>query len=187
MPGVRQDVLASGDSRAAVQGAGVQYNVILGGDGRATARPVMGCACALGGIASGETAITVTALDRFGRELGLAFQMVDDLLGIWGDPAVTGKPAGNDLARRKRSMPVVAALNSGTRSATELAGIYHSSTPMSPADVDRAVALIEATGGRRLTQRQADRHMRAAVTALPDWMAADDLIALTQLATRRDR
>ena len=46
------------------------------------------------------------ALRDYGRHLGLAFQAIDDLLGIWGDPATTGKPAGSDLRQRKKSMPI---------------------------------------------------------------------------------
>ena len=55
---------------------------------------LLGCACALGGLAVRADPLTVAALDLFGRELGMAFQLTDDLLGIWGDPAVTGKPVG---------------------------------------------------------------------------------------------
>ncbi|WP_405008856.1 polyprenyl synthetase family protein [Kitasatospora purpeofusca] len=54
----------------------------------------------------------------------MAFQLVDDLLGIWGDPAVTGKPVFNDLRRRKLSVPVVAALESGTADGDRLAEEY---------------------------------------------------------------
>lgn len=43
----------------------------------------------------------------FGRNLGLAFQVQDDVIGIWGDPVVSGKPAGADLIRRKKTLPVV--------------------------------------------------------------------------------
>ncbi len=46
-------------------------------------------------------------LGSFGRNLGLAFQIQDDILGIWGDPAVTGKAAGNDILRRKKSLPLL--------------------------------------------------------------------------------
>ena len=47
---------------------------------------------------------------EYGDHLGLAFQLVDDLLGIWGDPAVTGKPIWSDLRQRKKSLPVASAL-----------------------------------------------------------------------------
>jgi geranylgeranyl diphosphate synthase type I len=72
---------------------------------------LLGCAAALGAVLAGAPAATVTALDRAGRHLGVAFQVIDDLLGIWGDPAVTGKPVHADLRRRKKTFPVLAALD----------------------------------------------------------------------------
>ncbi len=75
---------------------------------------LLGGACAIGALYAGAAPGVAAALDAFGRQLGLAFQLVDDILGIWGDPAVTGKPAGADLLSRKKSLPVVAALTSGT-------------------------------------------------------------------------
>ena len=56
----------------------------------------------------------VDRLREFGEHVGLAFQFVDDLLGIWGDPGVTGKAVYSDLVNRKKSLPVVATLTSGT-------------------------------------------------------------------------
>ena len=60
------------------------------------------------------------ALRDYGRHLGVAFQAVDDLLGIWGEPTTTGKPVGNDIRLRKKSMPIVAALAAGDDAAREL-------------------------------------------------------------------
>ncbi|WP_432279065.1 geranylgeranyl diphosphate synthase IdsB [Nocardia brasiliensis] len=148
---------------------------------------LMGCACALGALCGGGDAETVAAMDEFGRELGLAFQIVDDMIGIWGDPGVSGKPAGNDLACRKRSMPVVAALGSGTDSVAELSNLYLSNAPMTLADVARATALIETAGGKAMAQRYADERLTAAIATLPSWSAAGELIALAQLVTHRDK
>ncbi|WP_204041803.1 polyprenyl synthetase family protein, partial [Acrocarpospora phusangensis] len=75
---------------------------------------LIACACALGGLFGGGTAAQIEHLRAFGDRLGLAFQLADDLLGIWGDPKVTGKPVHSDLANRKKSLPVVSALSSGT-------------------------------------------------------------------------
>lgn len=50
-------------------------------------------------------------LEAFGEALGMAFQIQDDLLGIWGDPAVTGKPAADDLRARKKTLPVILAMD----------------------------------------------------------------------------
>ena len=58
------------------------------------------CACAVGASFGGGSPEQVQCLRDFGAHLGLAFQHVDDLLGIWGDPAVTGKPVYSDLRSR---------------------------------------------------------------------------------------
>jgi geranylgeranyl diphosphate synthase type I len=148
---------------------------------------LMGCACAVGALCAGADPVTVSEMDRFGREIGLAFQFMDDIIGIWGDPSVTGKPIGNDLIRRKYTLPVVAAMSSGGDAAVELASLYNSSGPMTPADVAKAVTLIEAAGGRRVAEQYADEQLAAATDALPDWSASTHLLTLTRLARHRDR
>jgi geranylgeranyl diphosphate synthase, type I len=75
---------------------------------------LMGCACAMGASFGAGDLEQVGRLRRYVLHLGLAFQHVDDLLGIWGDPAVTGKSIYSDLRSRKKSLPVVAALTSHT-------------------------------------------------------------------------
>ncbi|WP_428834310.1 polyprenyl synthetase family protein [Lentzea roselyniae] len=63
----------------------------------------------------------ITALSQFGQHLGLAFQLIDGLLGIWGSPRANGKPADNGLLAGKKPLPVAAALASGSRSGNESA------------------------------------------------------------------
>jgi geranylgeranyl diphosphate synthase, type I len=70
---------------------------------------LLGSACALGALWAGADSIVTTALYRFGCTLRIAFQCVDDTFRVWGDPAITGKPLGSDLAMRKWMLPVVAA------------------------------------------------------------------------------
>jgi geranylgeranyl diphosphate synthase type I len=72
---------------------------------------LLGCSAALGAVLGGAPPATVAALDRAGRHMGIAFQLVDDVLGIWGDPAVTGKPVHGDLRERKKTFPVLTALS----------------------------------------------------------------------------
>ncbi|GGZ30831.1 polyprenyl synthetase [Streptomyces inusitatus] len=150
---------------------------------------LLGCSCALGALYAGATPERTSALDAFGREAGLAFQLIDDLIGIWGDPGRTGKPAGADLAARKKSLPVVAALGSGTPAGEELAALY--GAPMSPADILRAAEAVERAGGRDWAQHQAAERMGVAVQelsrAVPDLAAAGDLLALAEFVTRRTR
>jgi geranylgeranyl diphosphate synthase type I len=94
---------------------------------------LLGCAASMGAILAGAPGATVGALRDYGRYLGLAFQAVDDLLGIWGDPAQTGKPAGSDLRQRKKSMPVVSALAAGGPESDELRDLISGPVPTPPA------------------------------------------------------
>jgi geranylgeranyl diphosphate synthase type I len=147
-------------------------------------------ACALGALFGGTTPETVARLRGFGEQLGLAFQLVDDLLGIWGDPKVTGKPIYSDLRNRKKSLPVVAALTSNTPAGHELAGLYHRPTPLTTADLAHAAALIDTAGGRTWSQTEADRLLASALyelgQAAPVEPVATELGALARLATHRD-
>jgi geranylgeranyl diphosphate synthase, type I len=68
---------------------------------------LIGAATAIGVLIGNASASQVNDLFEFGRATGLAFQIQDDVLGIWGDPAVTGKAAGNDILRRKKSLPML--------------------------------------------------------------------------------
>jgi geranylgeranyl diphosphate synthase type I len=152
---------------------------------------LLGCCCALGGLYGGGAPDTVAALDGFGRRLGLAFQLVDDLLGIWGDPDRTGKPARADLAARKKSLPVVYALTSGTRASRLLEGWYRAAGPLPDRDsdlVDMADLVAEA-GGREWARKRAETEIAAALdeltTALPDPATTRELRALAALVTQR--
>jgi geranylgeranyl diphosphate synthase type I len=151
---------------------------------------LIGGACGLGALFGGGDHHQVDQLRDFGEHLGLAYQFVDDLLGIWGDPSVTGKPVYSDLHSRKKSQPVVSALNSGTAPGQELAELYHRERPMSNVDVEHAANLIDLAGGRAWSQSttsdlvaQALRHLGSAG---PSTYAAAELTALAGLITSRD-
>ncbi|MEU7532454.1 family 2 encapsulin nanocompartment cargo protein polyprenyl transferase [Saccharothrix sp. NPDC042600] len=152
---------------------------------------LIGAACAVGALYGDAQGDQVEQLRSFGELVGLAFQFTDDLLGIWGDPALTGKPVYSDLNNRKKSLPVVAALASGTPAARELDELYHCDAQLGPAELERAAELIEATGARAWSLSQAEDlvararvHLRAAD---PDDRAERELDSLARLATRRDR
>lgn len=150
---------------------------------------LLGCACALGALYAGAGPDEADAMDAFGREAGLAFQLIDDLIGIWGDPGHTGKPAGADLIARKKSLPVVAALTSGTTAGEELAALY--AGPMTGDDVRKAAEAVDRAGGRDWAQAHAADRMGRAVQqlsrAVPDLGAAGGLLALAEFVTRRTK
>ncbi|WP_307867818.1 family 2 encapsulin nanocompartment cargo protein polyprenyl transferase [Umezawaea beigongshangensis] len=152
---------------------------------------LLGGCCALGALAAGADPDRVRHLRGFGARLGLAFQLVDDLLGIWGDPEVTGKPVFSDLQNRKKSLPVVAALSSHTAAARELDALYRSDEVLTETDLARAAELIDVAGGRRWARTKADEQLSLAAEHLrvagAEPVAAAELMELAKLVTRRDR
>lgn len=144
---------------------------------------LLGCAAALGAVLGGAAPGTATALDRAGRHLGVAFQIVDDVLGIWGDPQVTGKPVHGDLRERKKTFPVLVAL--GSPQGDRIAALLEAGD-----DPGGAAALIEESGGRAAALAEARRHLAAVETALGGVPlaagAARDLRSLLAHVVRRD-
>jgi geranylgeranyl diphosphate synthase, type I len=130
---------------------------------------LLGCAASIGAILAGAPDATVGALRDYGRFLGLAFQAVDDLLGIWGDPTQTGKPAGSDLRQRKKSMPVVSALAAGGPDADELRALITGPAPAAAigdeAEMDAAEA--EALVGPEAVAAVDGLAVRTAATGAP--------------------
>lgn len=151
---------------------------------------LLGCACGLGALFGGAEPTRIESMQRFGRDLGLAFQLVDDLLGIWGDPKATGKPACSDLFNHKKSLPVVAALMHKTGASEELAQVYLDRRPLEADQVSRVAELVDAAGGRRWAAGEAELRLQTAASHLravhPEAQAADELRELTQLVVRRD-
>ncbi|TNC27766.1 polyprenyl synthetase family protein [Amycolatopsis alkalitolerans] len=148
---------------------------------------LLGASCALGALAGGGSRERAGHLRCFGEQVGLAFQLVDDLLGIWGDPAVTGKPVYSDLRNRKKTLPVVAALASGTEAGGELAARYG----VAPGNLPREAELVELAGGRAWAEAEAARllheaqaHLGAAgIEARP----RTELETLARFIVQRDR
>lgn len=125
---------------------------------------LIAAAAGLGGIVGGADAATVAALFAFGENLGLAFQVQDDVLGVWGDPEVTGKPYAADLYRRKLSLPVIHALRCAADRA-ELEAIYRQAE-VGDAEVTRALAVLAAAGSRSYTEATAAGFHARALEAL---------------------
>jgi geranylgeranyl diphosphate synthase type I len=144
---------------------------------------LLGGAAALGALLGGAPPATAAALDRAGRHLGIAFQIVDDVLGIWGDPRVTGKPVHGDLRERKKTFPILVALDSP--SGERLAALLRSGN-----EPEAAAALIEEAGGRAAALTEARRHLTAVETTLAHVPlapgAAGELRALLAFLVRRD-
>jgi geranylgeranyl diphosphate synthase type I len=138
---------------------------------------LMACACSIGAIHVGAPPALAMGLAGFGAHVGLAFQLTDDLLGIWGAPEVTGKPVRSDLRARKKSLPVVAALTSGTAEAGELGALLAGSEPLSEDELLRGAGLVEQAGGRAWVETEADQQLAAASACLAETDMPEDVRA----------
>jgi len=117
----------------------------------------------LGALVGGADEATRRHLAEFGRSLGLAFQMQDDILGIWGDEAVSGKSAASDILARKKSLPVVYALEDA-RVGEELRARYAQS--IAPTGVPAVLDLLAQAGAQEYTVQATRTAHRQALHAL---------------------
>ncbi len=127
-----------------------------------------------------------SAYAEFGENIGIAFQITDDILGIWGDPRVTGKSAASDILCKKKSLPTIY----GLQRLPALRALYQRAE-LTPADVGGVLALLDSVNAREYSQRQADAYHAAALAALDRAQtknrAADRLRELAALMTNRKR
>ena len=122
---------------------------------------LLGAACHLGALLSSDDPDRVDHYRRFGEQLGIAFQIYDDILGIWGHSSITGKSSANDILRKKKSLPVLF----GLAQQPALADIYARET-MTPDDAARVLSLLEGAGARQFAQHMAEQHREAAIAEL---------------------
>ncbi|MFJ3670977.1 polyprenyl synthetase family protein [Streptomyces sp. NPDC090106] len=141
---------------------------------------LLGGSLALGALLGGAPSAVAATLDRAGRHLGVAFQIVDDVLGIWGDPDVTGKAVHADLRERKKTLPVLLALRTAP-----LAGLLESG-----ARPEEVAARVEEAGGRSGALAEAHHQIATANTLLTELplkpAPLDELRTLLQFLTTRD-
>jgi len=146
---------------------------------------LLGACTELGAIAAGCSDERRTAFRDFGTYLGLAFQAQDDILGIWGDAALTGKSNESDLIARKKSLPVLYGLQRDGRFKTRW-----NSGPIRENETEDVVQLLEAEGARQQTQDAASRMTEQALEALnraaPEGEASQALMDLTNRLLRRE-
>jgi geranylgeranyl diphosphate synthase type I len=153
----------------------------------------LACGAHLAGGEPARTRALVEGLERVGRHVGLAYQLRDDLLGLFGDPRLSGKPADGDFAQAKRTFPVLAA---HVRASAEVREELERLWALPPEQKDaaalaRARALVEGAGGRAATERVISRSSRTArrhIAALPgeDRRLHGMLDALVQRLAGRD-
>jgi len=156
-----------------------------------TARYGFSAPLVCGAMLAGADAELCKALERVGRHVGLAFQLRDDLIGLFGNASVAGKAADGDFVQGKRTFPVLAAYTRAPADAREELERLWSLPPEAKdaAALARARALVEEHGGRTACERlveRASRSGRRALLALPDRGGVRDLLdaLITRLTWR---
>ncbi len=143
---------------------------------------------AIGAVLGGGEPATVAALEHFGIALGIGFQAVDDVLGIWGDEAATGKPVGNDLREQKKSMPIAIAFDRGGDIADAVRAAF--SEPMNNSQIAALATQLEGAGIRDEVQSIARDYLDDAIATLDTVELAagarEELIDLANFIWERD-
>jgi geranylgeranyl diphosphate synthase type I len=123
---------------------------------------------------------------QFGYHLGLAFQVQDDILGIWGDEALTGKSTASDLVEGKNSLPVLYALGRQGKFAARW-----KQGPITPAEVKTAAALLEEEGGRAYAEEISEKETQVALKYLGEvntqGAAGESMLELANMLLKRNQ
>jgi geranylgeranyl diphosphate synthase type I len=124
----------------------------------------------LGAIVATGDDHSVAHYDSFGENLGMAFQIQDDILGVWGDPRVSGKSAATDIRSKKKALPAVLALNQSDdpEAAQRLAELYALAGPLEEPAIQDALAILDRVGARPRAEEMARTYYRQALQSLDD-------------------
>ena len=132
-----------------------------------TAR-LLAASAQLGAIVASDDEDLVSLYYRFGQQLGMAFQIQDDILGAWGQEAITGKSSATDIRDKKKTLPVVYALNhpEEREAALQLRALYSQEGPLDETAVERALDILDRTGAREYAEGLASEYHRLALGSL---------------------
>ncbi|MPZ48341.1 MAG: polyprenyl synthetase family protein [Dehalococcoidia bacterium] len=127
---------------------------------------LLSAALQAGALVAGADADEIERFGVFGRQLGLAFQIRDDILGIWGEGTATGKPVGADIARKKKSLPIVQAFEQVVGPDRDLLRNVYSTPAIEDEDVDVVLGVLQRWNCRYFAQGLAEDYRSHAMAAL---------------------
>jgi geranylgeranyl diphosphate synthase, type I len=137
----------------------------------------------LGAALAGAPGEVMRACTAYGLPLGTAFQLRDDVLGIFGDPAQTGKPAGDDLREGKRTVLIAIALEKASAAQARTLGGLIGDPAIDQGGIRDAQEIIKSTGALTECETLIERHLSEALNALTQApLTAQAKQALTELA-----
>jgi octaprenyl-diphosphate synthase len=154
---------------------------------RAKTASLLGAACEVGALCGAPR--HRVALRRYGEQLGMAFQVADDLLDYTEAESVTGKPSGNDLREHKVTLPLIAALPRMSRAQRVRVNALFATPVPDSAEIAEVVAIVTACGGLEYARQRGEafgHEAEEALAGLPDSEARQSLSdAITYVLDRR--
>ncbi len=143
--------------------------------------------CAMGAICSTNKIKDIENLSSFGKNLGIAFQITDDLIGVMGDPKITKKPVGNDLREGKKSLPILMAIKSAKGKNKKIILKAFGNQKASKDDLKKAVHVIRALGIEKNVRNQALKYAEQAEKSLSKYSgpAKRELVELLDFVVER--
>ncbi|MEO2265526.1 MAG: polyprenyl synthetase family protein [Nitrosopumilus sp.] len=143
--------------------------------------------CAMGAICASNKSKDVSNLSSFGRNLGIAFQITDDLIGVMGDPKVTKKPVGNDLREGKKSLPILMAIKLAKGKDKKIILKAFGNSKVTRKDLNKAVEVIRSLGIEESVRGQAQKYSEKAKKSLSKYSgsAKSELITLLDFVVKR--
>jgi len=143
--------------------------------------------CAMGAICATNKPKDISNLSNFGRNLGIAFQITDDLIGVMGDPKVTKKPVGNDLREGKKSLPILMAIKLAKGKERKIILKAFGNSKISKNDLNKAVEVIRSLGIEEKVRNQALKYAEKSEKSLTKYKgtAKIELTVLLDFVVKR--
>ena len=143
--------------------------------------------CAMGAICATNKVKDISNLSSFGRNLGIAFQITDDLIGVMGDSKITKKPVGNDLREGKKSLPILMAIKLAKGNEKKIILKAFGNSKISRNDLNKAVDIIRSLGIEENVRKQALKYAERAEKSLESYSgsAKTELISLLDFVVKR--
>ena len=143
--------------------------------------------CAMGAICATNKSNDILNLSSFGKNLGIAFQITDDLIGVMGDPKVTKKPVGNDLREGKKSLPILMAIKLAKGKNKKIILKAFGNSKATRNDLNKAIGVIRSLGIEENVRKQALKYAEKAEKSLTKYSgsAKTELIALLDFVVKR--
>jgi geranylgeranyl diphosphate synthase type I len=143
--------------------------------------------CAMGAICAKGSQKDISNLASFGKNLGVAFQIIDDYIGVLGDPKITKKPVGNDLREGKKSLPILLAMQKADKKSKSLILDVFGNSKATKKQINGAVSAMRSLEIEKDVRSEALQYAGKAIRSLAPYSGAakKELISLLDFVVKR--